>query len=125
MKWKKEICVFGESYTTKELWFDDETNQFSIKQYHWGVIDDEEHYDGESVTDTFNALQMMISYNKLHEVLQYDNELKVAHNLDTVLSTMTQKSWIHNYEFFGDKHCEYYKISAKEYAIYYEKTFLQ
>ena len=120
---KKEICVFSESYTTEELWFDDETNQFSIKQYHWGVIDDEEHYDGENVTDTFNALKMMISYNKLHEVLQYGNELQVAHNLDAVLSTMTQKSWIRNYEFLADKHCKYYKISEKEYAVYYEKTF--
>ena len=27
---KKEICVFSESYTTEELWFDDETNQFSM-----------------------------------------------------------------------------------------------
>ena len=120
---KKEICVFSESYTTEELWFDDETNQFSIKQYHWGVIDDEEHYDGENVTDTFNALKMMILYNKLHEVLQYYNELQVAHNLDAVLSTMTQKSWIRNYEFLADKHCKYYKISEKDYAIYYEKTF--
>ena len=91
---KKEICVFGESYTTKGLWFDDETNQFSIKQYHWGIIDDKQHYDGENVTDTFNALKKMISYNKLHEVLQYDNELQVEHNLDAVLSTMTQKSRI-------------------------------
>ena len=75
------------------------------------------------MTDTFNALKMMISYNKLHEVLQYDNELQVTHNLDAVLSTMTQKSWIRNYEFLADKHCKYYKISEKDYAIYYEKTF--
>lgn len=89
---EKEICVFGESYTTEELWFDDEMNPFSMKQYHWGVIDDEEHYDGENVTDTFSALKKMISYNKLHEVLQYDNELQVEHDLDAVLSTMTQKT---------------------------------
>ena len=52
------------------------------------------------MTDTFNALKMMISYNKLHEVLQYYNELQVEHNLDAVLSTMTQKSWIRNYDFW-------------------------
>ena len=108
---KKEICVFSESYTSEELWLDDETNQFSIKQYHWGVIDDEEHYDGENVTDTFNALKMMISYNKLHEVLQYDNELQVEQNLDVVLSSLTQSSWICNYDYLADGHFKYYKIS--------------
>lgn len=120
---KKEICTCGESYTTKEIWFDEEANQFLLKKYHWGLIDDEEHYDGESVIDTFNALKMMISYNKLFEVLQYYNVLEVARNLDAVLSTMTQKSWIRNYEFLDDKDYKYYKISEKEYAIYYEQTF--
>ena len=66
---KKEICTFGESYTTKTLWYDEETNQFSLKKYHWGLIDDEEHYDGESVIDTFNALKMMISYKSIFDIL--------------------------------------------------------
>ena len=75
------------------------------------------------MTDTFNALKMMISYNKLHEVLQYDNELQVEQNLDVVLSSLTQSSWICNYDYLADGHFKYYKISEKEYAIYYEKTF--
>ena len=120
---KKEICTFGESYTTKTLWYDEETNQFSLKKYHWGLIDDEEHYDGESVIDTFNALKMMISYNKLYEVLQYYHVLETARNLDAVLSALPQKSRIQNYEYLADKYYKYYRISEKEYAIYYEQTF--
>ena len=120
---KKEICVFGESYTTEELWFDDEVNQFSIKQYHWGVVDDEEHYDGETEVDTFTVLKKMIAYNKLREVLRYYNELEAERNLDAVLQSMEQKSWIRNYDLLADGHCKYYEISEKEYAIYYEKTF--
>ena len=120
---KEIVCVFSESYTNEDLWLDGETDQFSIRQYHYGVIDDEEHYDGEFSVDTFAALQKMIRYNKLRSVLHYYKKLNVEHDLDAVLSSMKQSSTIYNYELMSDRHLKYYEITVDEYAIYYEKTF--
>lgn len=67
------ICEFYESYSREELWFDDKTNQFSLRLNCWGAVDDEEHCVGTQETDAFNALKMLISYNYLDIVLQYSS----------------------------------------------------
>ena len=117
------ICEFYESYSREELWFDDKINQFSLRLNCWGAVDDEEHCVGTQETDAFNALKMLISYNYLDIVLQYSSQLQVAQNLDAVLSAMTPRTELRMDGYLADELCMYYKISEKEYAVYYENTF--
>lgn len=120
---RKDVCVFSESYTREELWYNDENDRFFVDCYHWGVVDDEEHFDGiKNITRTA-ALEKMLRYNKLADVLKYRTRLDTDNNLETVLSGMKQKSTIYDYGFLADKHMKYYKLSDTEYVIYYEGTF--
>ena len=120
---RKEVCSFGWSYTREELWHDDETNEFLIDQYHFGVIDDEEHFDGTVQISTLTALKKMIKNNKLRAVLMYQNELNLSRDLDVVLADLKKNSTIYDYAFLSDTHLKYYEVAEDEYAIYYEGTF--
>ena len=120
---RKDVCSFGGSYSRKELWYNDTMNQFFVDQYHYGVIDDEEHFDGTEQIDTLSALRKMIKNNKLRAVPMYQNELNLSRDLDIVLTDLKESSWINEYAFLSDTHFKYYKIQKDEYAIYYEGTF--
>ena len=120
---RKDVCSFGGSYTREELWYNDTTNEFLIDQYHYGVIDDEEHFDGTEQINTLAALKKMIKKNKLRAVLMYQNELNLSRDLNIVLADLKKSSTIYDYAFLSDTHLKYYKISKDEYAIYYEGTF--
>lgn len=78
---RKDVCSFGGSYSREELWYNDTMNQFFVDQYHYGVIDDEEHFDGTEQIDTLSALRKMIENNKLRAVLMYQNELNLSRDL--------------------------------------------
>ena len=120
---RKDVCVFSESYTREELWYNDEKDCFFVDCYHWGVIDDEEHFDGVKDISKTAALEEMVGYNKVWDILKHRARLDTDNNLDAVLSGMKQKSTIYDHGFLTDKHMTYYKISDTEYVIYYEKTF--
>lgn len=96
---------------------------FFVDCYHWGVIDDEEHFDGVKDISKTAALEEMVGYNKVWDILKHRARLDTDNNLDAVLSGMKQKSTIYDHGFLTDKHMTYYKISDTEYVIYYEKTF--
>ena len=95
----KKVCTFSWSYTRKELWYNDITNEFLIDEYHYGVIDDEEHFDGTSQIDTLTALKMMIEKNKLRSVLMYQDELNLSRDLDTVLADLKANGMVYDYAF--------------------------
>ena len=120
---RKEVCSFGWSYSREELWYNDTMNQFFIDQYHYGIIDDEEHLDGTEQIDTLTALKKMIKKNKLRSVLMYQNELNLSRDLDMTLADLEKSSSIYDYAFLSNTHCKYYKVTKDEYAIYYEGTF--
>ena len=120
---RKDVCAFGGSYDKNVLWYDDDKNGFFIDQYHFGVIDDEEHFDGTVQINTVTALEKMIKKNKLRAVLVYRDKLNLCRDLDVVLAGFKQTSTIYDYGFLSDKHLKYYEITKDEYAIYYEGTF--
>ena len=120
---RSDVCSLGGSYTREDIWYNDTTNRFFIDQYHYGVIDDEEHFDGTTEIDTLTALKKMIKENKLRAVLMYQNELNLSRDLDIVLADLKKNSTIYDYRFLSNTHFKYYKISKDEYAIYYEGTF--
>lgn len=120
---RKRVCTFSWSYTREELWYNDETNELLIDQYHFGVIDDEEHFDGTVQIDTLTALEKMIKANKLRAVLLYQDKLNFRRDLDVVLAGLKRTSTIYDYAFLSDKHLKYYEITKNEYAIYYGGTF--
>ena len=120
---RKDVCAFGGSYDKNVLWYDDDKNGFFIDQYHFGVIDDEEHFDGTVQIDTVTALEKMIRKNKLRAVLMYQDKLNLSRDLDGVLAGLKKSSTIYDYGFLSDKHLKYYEITKDEYVIYYEGTF--
>lgn len=120
---RKNVCSLGGSYTREDLWYNETTNEFLIDQYHYGVIDDEEHFDETKQISTLTALKKMIKNNKLRSVLMYQKELNLSHDLDNILADLKKSSTIYNYDFLSNPHYKYYKISDDEYAIYYEGTF--
>lgn len=120
---REEVCTFGGSYDNNVLWYNDDKNSFFIDQYHFGVIDDEEHFDGTVQIDTLTALEKMIEKNKLRAVLMYQDKLNLCRDLDVVLAGLKKSSTIYDYAFLSDKHLKYYEITKDEYAIYYEGTF--
>ena len=75
---REEVCTFGGSYDNNVLWYNDDKNSFFIDQYHFGVIDDEEHFDGTVQIDTLTALEKMIENNKLRAVLMYSVSHRIS-----------------------------------------------
>ncbi len=120
---REEVCTFGGSYDNNVLWYDDDENRFYIDQYHFGVIDDEEHFDGTVQIDTLTALEKMIKKNKLRSVLMYRDKLNLFRDLDVVLAGLRQTGTVYDYGFLADKRYKYYEITKDEYAVYYEGTF--
>ena len=121
---RKNVCWFGDSYSEDILWYDDQTNQFFVDQYHWGSVDDERFFDGTAPIDPLSALQKMIQYDRLQSVLTYYDELNVACNLDAALAQMKPNGRIYDDAFQAKPDYRYYSITDDEYAIYFAGTFL-
>lgn len=127
---KEKIAGFFESYSWQYLFYNDETNLFSLAKYHCSSIDDaEEFFDGEEQITQAEALKGLIKYGQLPVIRAYWAALRADEYMDMVLDGFRQAGQTaycydqNAYKLCAHEHFTYYQLPADEYIIYWCKNY--
>ncbi len=122
---KKYVAGYGDCYGGYNFYYDDETSTFTSESYELGSVDDadDKRYSKEEVVSAEWLLTELIMHNQLNSVIKHSNELQLEKNINSVLTSLHQAGHIYNIDFLGDISCTYYKITRKEYVIYYNNSY--